>query len=248
MHEPAPVVGAIIQARTNSTRLPGKAMLDIAGRSMVGRVVDRVRLSTTVQHVIVAVPDGREDDALAEHVRALGATLARGSEHDVLDRYYQAARAAALDVVVRITSDCPLLDPDVLDQVVQLATAPGSTVEYAANTLQRTFPRGLDVEVAPFEVLARLWREATAPHERQHVFPYIHDRPGQFRLAGITHPVDRSGMRWTVDTPEDLAFARTVCAALPATYRWLDVVRLLDAHPEWLAINADVEQKSAHAN
>lgn len=240
-------VGVIIQARMGSTRLPGKALIDIAGTSMLGRVVDRVRRAQTVDRVIVAIPNGQGDDPLAEHVQRLGVEMSRGSEGDVLDRYFQAARAAALDVVVRVTSDCPLLDPGLLDDVVGLLTS-RADVDYVCNTLPRTYPRGLDVEAVPMRVLARVWQEARSPHERAHVFPYITDRPDRFRLASVSRDDgDDSAMRWTVDTAEDLEFVRLVCGALgSAPYTWTDVRQLVAAHPEWLAINAGVRQKTAH--
>jgi spore coat polysaccharide biosynthesis protein SpsF (cytidylyltransferase family) len=238
----------IVQARMGSTRLPGKVLADIAGTPMLGRVVDRVRRAVSVDCIIVATTDGRRDDPLADYAAGLGVDdVYRGSEDDVLDRYYQAARRAALDVVVRVTADCPLLDPGLLDRVVALLTAEGSRVDYAANTLQRAFPRGLDVEAVPMATLERVWREAGSAHQRAHVFPYIHDHPSAFVLAGITDPVDRSAMRWTVDTPEDLAFVREVCAALGRRdYTWRDVVAILDARPALLQINATVRQKTAH--
>lgn len=242
-----PVVGAVIQARMGSTRLPGKAMVDIEGMSMLARVVDRVRRAETINRVVVATTTQTQDDVLAAHARELAADVYRGDEDDVLDRYYQAAVLYQLDVVVRITSDCPLLDPGLADDVVRLVLAPASRVDYAANTLRRTFPRGLDVEVVPFSTLERVWREARSLHQRAHVFPYVHDHPELFSMAGVTGVDDRSSMRWTVDTPEDLAFVRQVCRALGTlSFTWRDVVTVLDQHPEFLQINEHVRQKTAH--
>jgi spore coat polysaccharide biosynthesis protein SpsF (cytidylyltransferase family) len=241
------MVGAIVQARMGSTRLPGKALLDIDGLSMLARVVDRARRAQRVDCIVVAAPSTSGDDELAAHAAALGVDVYRGDEHDVLDRYYQAAKLHQLNVVVRVTSDCPLLDPGVLDAVVDLLVAPGSRVEYAASTLVRTYPRGLDVEAVPFPVLERVWREARSPHERAHVFPYIHEHTGRFVTAGISEPIDRSHMRWTVDTEDDLAFVRAVCRALGTLeFTWRDVLKVLDANPELVRINALIRQKSAY--
>lgn len=240
-------VGAIIQARMGSTRLPGKALLDIDGPSMLARVVARTSRARTIQRVIVATTTNAQDDALAEHARALPVDVFRGDEEDVLDRYYQAAAHHALDVVVRITSDCPLLDPDLADDVVRLVLDAPGRVDYAANTLRRTYPRGLDVEAVPFATLERVWRDATSFHQRAHVFPYIHEHPDQFSMAGTADTVDRSHMRWTVDTADDLIFVREVCRDLGTReFTWRDVLNVLDARPDLLQINALVPQKSAH--
>jgi spore coat polysaccharide biosynthesis protein SpsF len=241
-------VGAIVQARMGSTRLPDKVLLDIEGLSMLARVLDRVLRARTVSQVIVATTDRRQDDVLADHARTLPVEVFRGDELDVLDRYYQAARLHHLDVVVRITSDCPLLDPGLVDDVVRPLLEAGSRVDYSTNTLRRTFPRGLDVEAVPFATLERVWREAVSAHERAHVFPYLYEHPDRFALSGISDPVDRSDMRWTVDTLEDLAFVRGVYLVLgPREFRWTDVLKVLDENPELLRINAMVRQKSAHA-
>lgn len=240
-------VGAIVQARMGSTRLPGKALLDIAGMSMLARVIDRTRRARTIDRVIVATTTKTQDDPLVEHARELSVDVYRGDEEDVLDRYYQAARHHKLGVIVRITSDCPLLDPGLSDEVVRPLLDAASRVDYSANTLRRTFPRGLDVEAVPFATLERVWREAKSVHERAHVFPYIYGHPDRFSMMGIADTIDRSDMRWTVDTDEDLIFVREVYRTLGAReFTWKDVLKVLDAKPELLQINAMVRQKSAH--
>ena len=240
-------VGAIVQARMGSTRLPGKALLDIAGMSMLARVVERTRRAQAIDRVIVATTTKAQDDRLAAHARELAVDVYRGDEEDVLDRYYQAARLHMLDVVVRITSDCPLLDPGLVDRVVRPLLDPSSKVDYSANTVRRTYPRGLDVEAVPFATLERAWREAQSPHERAHVFPYVYEHPDKFSLAGIADAVDRSDMRWTVDTEEDLRFVREVYQALGARdFTWVDVLQVLEARPELLRINSLVRQRPAH--
>ena len=238
-------VGAIIQARTASTRLPGKVLADIAGAPMLARVVDRARRARTVDRVIVATTTESRDDELARYAGTLAVDVFRGSEDDVLDRYYQAALLYELDVVVRITSDCPLLDPGLIDRVVTLLR--DSRADYAANTLERTFPRGLDVQAVPFATLERAWREATSVHERAHVLPYVYERPETFSMAGFTDAVNRSHMRWTVDTEEDLTCVREIYRSLGAQdFAWTDVLKVLESRPELLQINATVRQKTAH--
>ena len=228
-----------------STRLPGKVLADIEGMPMLARVVERVRRARTIDRIIVATTTESRDDELAQYAGTLSVDVTRGNEDDVLDRYYQAAHVYELDVVVRITSDCPLLDPGLLDQVVTLLFE--SHVDYAANTLRRTFPRGLDVEAVPFVTLERVWQEASSFHQRAHVFPYILDHPEQFSTAGITDAADRSHMRWTVDTEEDLIFVREVYRTLGTDdFMWTDVLKVLDARPELGQINALVPQKSPH--
>jgi spore coat polysaccharide biosynthesis protein SpsF len=230
-----------------SSRLPGKVLLDIAGMPMLGRVVDRARRGRSVSRVIVATTTKPQDDSLAAYARGLPVDVFRGDEGDVLDRYYQAAKEYQLDVIVRITSDCPLLDPDVLDTVVRAVVDAGERVDFCSNTLQRRFPRGLDVEVAPRATLERLWRTALAPHYRAHVFPYVYEHPDEFVTRSVTDPVDRSFMRWTVDTEEDLRFVREIYRLLgPEPGGWRNVVALLERQPELLQINEAVRQKTAH--
>ncbi len=239
--------GAVIQARMGSTRLPGKALLEIEGVSMLARVVDRVRRMETVDRIVVATTTGTHDDPLAQHAAVLGVDVYRGDEEDVLDRYYQAARLFNLGVVVRITSDCPLLDPGLADQVVRLVLTGSPRPDYAANTISRSYPRGLDVEVVPLATLERAWREATSSHERAHVFPYVYEHPETFSVAGVADAVDRSAMRWTVDTEDDLTFVREVYRRLAGReITWTDVLNVLQAEPQLLRINAQVRQKSAH--
>jgi spore coat polysaccharide biosynthesis protein SpsF len=234
---------AIIQARMGSTRLPGKVLMDLAGAPVLVRVVERARRATLLDEVVVATTNQPADDALVQLCADRGYSSFRGSEDDVLDRYYQAARQHGADVVVRITSDCPLIEPQVIDWGVQAFFE--HQVDYASNGMStRTFPRGLDVEVMTFAVLERAWHEDTNPAWREHVTPYIYRHPELFRLHALINPVDLSHMRWTVDTPEDLAFVRQIYNHFGSnTFSWQDVLALLEQHPEWLEINRHIEQK-----
>jgi spore coat polysaccharide biosynthesis protein SpsF len=240
-------VGAIIQARMGSTRLPGKVLVDIEGQSMLARVVDRTRRAATINRVIVATTDKAKDDELASHAEGLSVDVYRGDEDDVLDRYYQAAASHGLDVIVRITSDCPLLDPGLVDQVVSPLLDPASGVEFSANILDRAFPRGLDVEAATAAALARVWRTARAPHHRAHTFAYVYDHRDEFSTASITDGIDRADMRWTVDTTEDLSLVREIYRRLGTRdFSWHDVLALVEQDADLLRINNMVRQKPAH--
>lgn len=240
-------VGAIIQARMGSTRLPGKVLSDIEGQPMLARVVDRTRRARTLTKVIVATTTRGQDDQLAAYAAGLSVDVYRGDEDDVLDRYYQAATHHALDVVVRITSDCPLLDPGLVDQVVSPLLDPASGVDFSANILNRAFPRGLDVEAATAATLARVWTSARAPHHRAHTFAYVYDHRDEFSTASVTDTIDRSDLRWTVDTMEDLSLVREIYRRLGTRdFTWHDVLAVVEQDPELLRINNMVRQKSAH--
>ena len=238
-------VVAIVQAHMGSTRLPGKVLLDLAGEPMLARVVNRVRRAQTLGEVLVATTMQSADEAIVRLCIERGWPCSRGSEEDVLDRYYHAAVAHQADVVVRITSDCPLIEPEVADRVVQEFLERQPEVDYACNVLpRRTFPRGLDTEVMRFDVLERAWREDLNPAWREHVTPYIQRNPGLFHIHGVTSGADYSHMRWTVDTPEDLAFVRCIYDHFGHDrFSWREVLAVLEQHPEWLEINRHVQQK-----
>ena len=237
---------AIIQARMGSTRLPGKVLLDLAGEPMLARVVHRVQRARSLQEVMVATTVQPGDDAIVQLCAAHGWPCARGSQDDVLDRYYQAALASQADIVVRITSDCPLIEPEVIDQVVGALLAGQPEVDYASNVQPpRTFPRGLDIEVLRFDALERAWREDVDPAWREHVTPYLYRHPERFRIHGVFNAVDLSHLRWTVDTPEDLELVRRIYDYFDDdAFSWHDVLALLEQHPDWLEINRTVEQKA----
>jgi spore coat polysaccharide biosynthesis protein SpsF len=204
---------AILQARMSSTRLPGKVMKLLAGRPMIERQLERLRRSTSLDRLIVATSDDVSDDPLAGHLQEIGVEVFRGPLADVLDRYVGAARAFGVQgVVVRLTADCPLADPGVIDAVVRLHAELG--VDYVSNGRRRTYPRGLDVEVFGLDALLVAGREATDPYDREHVTPFIYRNPDRFTLGELVQATDESDLRWTVDTPEDFAFVERVYAAL----------------------------------
>jgi spore coat polysaccharide biosynthesis protein SpsF len=235
---------AIIQAHMGSTRLPGKVLLNIGDRSMLARVVRRASRAKKLDSVVVACSTSPGDEAIVRECDRLGIGHFRGSDSDVLDRYYQAARAFPSDCYVRITSDCPVIDPEIVDDVITHFLQGG--FDYASNTVKRTFPRGLDTEVFTAEGLARVWRDAKEPYQRIHVTPYFYQNPQIFKLGYVTQDLDQNEMRWTVDTPDDLNFMVSVYEALGGgdEFSWRDIVSLVERRPELARINQHVRQKS----
>ncbi len=241
------IVG-IVQARMGSTRLPGKVLLQIASEPMLARVVARLSSATHLNHIVVATSIRIEDDPIAEMCRERGVDCYRGHPTDLLDRYFQAAAERQAEVVVRITGDCPLIDPDLVDELIRIFLRADPPLDFAANRLpgDRTYPIGLDTEVCTFDALQRAWREAVQPYQREHVMPYLYEEPDRFRTLLVHAKRDLSGYRWTVDAPEDLEFVREVYAWFsPRTdFSWLEVLDLVQDHPELAAINAAVPHRS----
>jgi spore coat polysaccharide biosynthesis protein SpsF len=241
---------AIIQARMGSSRLPGKVLLDLAGEPMLVRVVERTRLAKTLDKVIVATTDQSTDDPVVDLCNDRDYPFYRGSQYDVLDRYYQAAKFYQATVIVRITADCPLIDPDVIDLTVQRFLEAG--VDFAANRLPppwtRSYPIGLDTEVCSMDALTRAWREADLPYQREHVMPYLYEQEGRFRVLKVDHEPDYGSMRWTVDTQEDLALVRKIFEYFNGvnTFSWLEVVDLINDSPDLVDLNASAQHKSVY--
>jgi len=238
-------VVAIIQARMGSTRLPGKVLMDLAGEPMLARVVERTGRAETLDEVVIATTVEPADADIVELCAARGWPCFRGSQDDVLDRYYRAAVERQADVVVRITSDCPLIDSGVVDRVVGEFLRNQPNVDYASNTLDpRTFPRGLDTEIMGFDALERAWHNANDPPSREHVTPYIHGHPEQFRLVAVRNDVDYSHMRWCVDTPEDRDLVLQIYEHFGHDrFSWQEVPAVLQEHPQWMELNRNVGQK-----
>jgi len=234
-----PVV-AIIQARMGSSRLPGKSLAEIEGHPMLWHVIERVKRACLIDRVVVATSTAKADDAIESMCRDMGVTCYRGSENDVLDRYYMAARAEKASQVVRITADCPLIDPEVVDRVVRRFQR--GDIDYAANFMVRTYPDGLDTEVFSFSVLERAWHESTKSSEREHVTPYL--RMGKFRTANVE--CDSTSLyqhyRWTVDEAEDLEFIRAVYGAMSGKEKFgmHEVLELLERNPGLEKMNSEI--------
>lgn len=236
----------IVQARMTSTRLPGKVLMDLAGRPMLAQQLARLRLCRRADEVMIATTVNATDDPVAALARAEGLRCHRGSEADVLSRYAGAAAMSEAGIVVRITADCPLIDAEETDRVIaELEDHPGT--DYASNVIERTFPRGLDAEAMTRRALDLMDRDAVSPAAREHVTQYLlAERPDRFSIRSVKDAEDNSDLRWTVDTAEDLAMARALYAALglgerPLGYR--AILAHVRAHPELAAINAGVAQK-----
>ena len=240
-------VVCIIQARTGSTRLPAKVLRKVQGKELLLHCVDRVLLASPIKLIVVATTVKRADDAIADLLKGYHSSVScfRGSEDDVLDRYYQAAVSFSADTIVRITSDCPLIDPFVIDRVVK--TFQSGKYDYVSNTLaRRTYPRGLDVEVVSFKILKQVWECAWAKEDREHVTWYIRQHPNEFRTATVENDRDLSSLRWTVDEEADFALIKRIYDEIYPDNRQFtsgDIMALLDRYPELKYYNSHVEQK-----
>jgi spore coat polysaccharide biosynthesis protein SpsF (cytidylyltransferase family) len=233
-------VVAIIQARLGSTRLPGKVLIDLDGTAVLGHVISRTQRIVDVDEVAVATTSASKDDGVAEYAADHGVTVFRGDELDVLNRYRDCAREMQADVVVRITADCPLIDPELSSRVVGRYLE--GDLDYVSNYKPPTFPDGLDTEVFSFAAIDEAQKNAERASEREHVTPYIWQHPENFRLANITQKVDHSGLCWTLDSPQDLEMMQALAAHLEMRLvdaRYRDLMKVIRDHPEVAAINGE---------
>ncbi|AJG20586.1 cytidylyltransferase domain-containing protein [Cupriavidus basilensis] len=232
-------VMALLQARSSSTRLPGKVLKPLLGEPMILRQIERLRRSRKIDRLMVVTSDNSSDDELAACCVEAGVEVFRGSLDDVLDRFYSAVKDIRPQHVVRLTADCPLADPEVIDAVIDFYR--DGDFDYASNVLEPTYPDGLDAEVFRFGVLETIWQEASLASQREHVTSFIYQHPERFRLGCLKRESDLSALRWTVDEPSDLEFVTAVYGALyrdnPA-FLMADVLRLLAQRPELIEINA----------
>ncbi|OQO90848.1 spore coat protein [Saccharomonospora piscinae] len=244
---PSPAtVNVVIQARASSTRLPGKVLRPLAGRSVLGWVVRAARAARGVDGVVVATSDAPDDDAVADEARGCGAAVVRGPLDDVLARFLLACEAHPADAVVRLTADCPLHDPALLEQVVALWRA-SPELDYVSTTLRRTLPRGFDAELVRVPVLAEQAGKPRGPH-REHVTSGVVGAPGRYACAGVVVAPRADDLRVTLDTADDWALLDALVAELTrrhgdGPFAWRDVVALLRGRPDLVALNAHVEQK-----
>jgi glutamate-1-semialdehyde 2,1-aminomutase len=230
---------AIVQARMGSTRLPNKVMKLIGGTPMIEVLLSRLARTTEVDEIVVATSIDSRNQALSDHVTNLGYKCFRGSENDVLDRYFQAGKAAGADVLVRITGDCPLVDPALVDQAIRGFKA--ASVDYFSNTLPPTYPDGLDIEVFTLSALERAAQDSSVPFDHEHVTPYLHTS-GKFKQCGLQHSEDLSDLRWTVDEPADFDVVSKVFAhfAPDIHFSWQQVLQLQRTQPDIFTPNQNL--------
>jgi spore coat polysaccharide biosynthesis protein SpsF len=230
----------------SSTRLPGKVLMPLSGKPMLCRLIERVRRVKYPCHVVIATTNNDMDELIVQWCRSMGVVHHRGSEHDVLQRYYEAASLAKCDAVIRITSDCPLLDPALIDLAIE--TYMGASVDYLSNMHPPTWPYGMAVEIFSFDALSAAKQEAQDPSEREHVTPFMYRRPERFLTKNLVRQVDLSHLRWTVDTPEDYSLVKRLFEAAYARDPHFDLqtlMHVIEDNPEWSNINRHVQQKSA---
>ncbi len=231
---------AIIQARLGSTRLPGKVLLDLEGRTVLEQVIERVKSSRFINEVIVATTINKEDLEIVKLCASLGISLYCGSVDDVLDRYYQAARLFKADHIVRITSDCPMIDPKIIDDVITLHLR--ENADYTSNTLKETYPDGQDTEIFTFNALKEAWKNANLASEREHVTPYIRKNPA-FKLLNLESKINLSKKRWTLDNPEDYEFIKIIYENLyykKPLFNMDDILDFIAENPEIEKINQSI--------
>lgn len=234
---------AIVQARMGSKRLPGKVLAPIGGRPMIALLLERLARAARVDGIVLATSVLPRDNELARAITTLGYPVIRGSETDVLDRYHRAAQQIAADIVVRITGDCPVVDPAIVDDLIELRER--QAVDYASNIAPPSFPDGLDVEVFTAKALHQACVEATTARDREHVTPYLRES-GKFTAANLAADADHSGERWTVDGPEDLEVIRHIFGhfAPHSTFAWKDVLALSKAEPAIFALNRGIARNA----
>lgn len=239
-------IGLIIQARMGSTRLSGKVMKDLFGKTVLEHVIDRVKQSKTINEIIIATTENTTDDIIEKESFKYGVNVFRGSEEDVLSRYYYAAKENSVDVVVRVTSDCPLIDPFVIDEIISfyLENKFDLVTNGGSDLLQRTYPRGLDVEVFSFDILEKAYQNADKSYQREHVTPYIYEN--SIAIYYYKNLPDYSNHRWTLDTEEDFVLIKEIYNDLyrgEHNFYLSEIIDLFKQKPQLFKINEHIEQK-----
>ncbi len=241
-------INVIIQARISSLRLPGKVLKKIQGKPMLYYVINQVKHAKYTDKIIIATTTKKEDEKIVDYCKNSKINFFRGSKLDLLDRYYQCAKKFGCDPVVRITSDCPLIDPNVIDQVIEKFIQ--NSFDYVSNNIEKiglkwnnhtcNFPPGMTVEVSSFKALEKAWKKAKKPSEREHVYPYIQFNPKIFKISNVKHNTDLSHIRCTVDRIEDLKFVRTIINKIPAKKKFVtisDILKIVALEPKLIEIN-----------
>lgn len=238
-------VVAIVQARMGSTRLPGKVLKLALGKPLLEYLVERLRRAREIDALVIATSTHRADDAIEEYCRRQGVACFRGSEDDVLARYMDAATEFAADVIVRISADSPLIDPNVVDELVNEFLAASPACDYLSNTINQTYPPGMNAEVFSYQALREAHCEATLSYDREHVTPFLYHNRDRFAVCEKHHEPDLSGLRLTVDVPEDIELVTAILErlyALNPEFTLSDIARLFEREPELRNINTHVRQ------
>ncbi|MFA5336868.1 MAG: glycosyltransferase family protein [Candidatus Omnitrophota bacterium] len=237
-------VAAIIQARLGSTRLPGKVLMEIENKPMLWHVVNRLRHCELLDEIIIATSVNENDDLIEKFCKDNHITCFRGSENDVLSRYYAAAKKNEVDIIVRITSDCPLIDSQIVDLAIRKHKE--FSADYTSNIIKRTYPRGLDTEVFNFNILEKAYQAADKSYQREHVTVFIHEHPELFKFYNVENNRDLSCWRLTVDEEKDLELVREIYKRLNSKkiFFMKDILRLLDNEPSLMEINKEIRQKN----
>jgi spore coat polysaccharide biosynthesis protein SpsF len=235
----------IVQARMTSTRLPGKVLRPVLGQPLLGYELERLKRCQNADGILVATTINATDDPVVHFCQTQDIPVFRGNEQDVLSRYFGAAQQVQASTIVRVTADCPVIDPEIVDQVIARFQTHAAPYDYISNTLTRSFPRGLDAEVFSFNALSQAHYEATEPAHREHVTPFLYTQPERFRLGAVEATPSTAHHRWTVDTPEDFELIRHIIESLYPThpqFSYQDILALLAKHPDWVGLNAHIEQ------
>lgn len=233
-------MNCIIQARMGSNRLPGKVLKKIKGDvTILDSVINQLKFSKLIKKIVVATTTLKEDDLIEEHLYNIGINCFRGNPENVLDRYYQCAKINSFSSIIRITADCPLIDPNLVDQVIKKFET--EKWDYVTNAFPRTFPYGTEVEIFSFNSLKLAWRKATKPSEKEHVTPYIKNHPEIFKVGNILNDIDISDFRWTVDRIEDLELVKQIMSKIkkrPILTK--DILELIQKEPQLKEINNNI--------
>jgi len=236
------MIGCVIQARMGSSRLPGKVLMKLSENwSTLGFLLNQLSFSTLIDKIIIATTNLEQDDIIEQTAKNLGIKYFRGNSDDVLDRYYNCAKKFQIDDIVRITSDCPLIDPGIVDDVISKYKS--GNYDYFTNTLNRTYPIGTDVEIFSFEILEKTWQNATLPSEREHVTPFIRNKKMNFRVGNLENKKKLDHLRWTLDRQEDLDLIREVISKISKNPILMnDILNLFSTEPQLIKINENISQ------
>ncbi|AWI03683.1 cytidylyltransferase domain-containing protein [Clostridium drakei] len=240
-------VVCIVQARIGSTRLPGKVLKKVCGKTVLEHDIDRLKRVKNIDEIVIATTNLQQDDIIVKESERLGVKYFRGSEKNVLSRYYYAAKENNAEVIVRVTSDCPLIDSEITEEIIQYYIDNNYKYDYVSNTVARTYPRGLDTEVFSFTALEKAFCETVLDKDKEHVTPYIWEDTNTFKLGYFVNDIDYSDLRWTLDTKDDFELIKTIYEHLYLEkgndFNMKDILNLYENYPQLAEINKNIVQK-----